>query len=473
MIQNLFKHNRFSKTSLAPRERFCLAVSFLLLLSFPIIARAQLAITEIMYDLSGSDLNEWIEVQNISSQSVDLSNYKLFENNSNHGLKVFQGDANILAGSYAIIANDPSAFLSEYTNFNGTIFDSSFNLSNTGETLVIRDSSSLDIDTVIYTSDMGANGDGMSLQKNGNNFKSGTPTPGIEFDSIQSSVQTNQDNQLNSQDTNQTKVISTYSTSAQESKNEIDETFSVSIGKDRLVAVGNEVAFKAEVKNKNSYFGRGASFSWSMGDGTLKYGEAVTYNYRYPGEYVVVLNASRDGKDIVARTSVKVFEPEFNITALSDGSVEIENLRKEEINMYLWKIESIGKIFTFPKDTLIKGHQKVVIPKDVLGIDVLQVFPIILKSPIGVVYNHRNLNTKIDKPVTANQKIKEDTEGDGVEGLNTQNNLIKDEKDNINLVIDNKIESDNQVANVSQAIEVSKPKGFWKNIFNFFLNIFD
>lgn len=446
-----------------------LALLFLL----PITAKAQLAITEIMYDLSGSDLNEWIEVQNTGSQSVDLSTFKLFENNSNHGLKVFQGDTNISTGSYVIIANDPNAFLSEYVNFSGSIFDSSFNLSNTGETLVIRDLNASDIDSVTYTSDMGANGDGMSLQKSGNSFKPGTPSPGAGFTASQSNTQIQQDNLPNNQSTTQTQVVSTYSTSAQESKNEIDDAFTVSIGKDRLVAVGNEIAFRAEVKNKSSYSGRSASFSWSMGDGTLKYGEAIKYNYRYPGEYIVVLNASRDGKDTVARVSVKVFEPEVNITALPDGSVEVENLRKEEINMYLWKVESMGTSFTFPKDTLIKGNQKIVIPKDVLGINVSQLIPISLKSPIGVVYNHRNLDSKIGKDIPVSKEDKEDYKKIDEKKLDTQDKPIKVEKDDIVIETGNKIEADNQVANVAQAIEISKPKGFWKSFLKFFIDIFD
>lgn len=447
-------------------------LSFLLLFSFPIIARAQFVITEIMYDLSGSDLNEWIEVQNTSSQSVDLSAFKLFENNSNHGLKVFQGDTNISAGSYVIIANDPNAFLQEYTNFKGTIFDSSFNLSNTGETLAIRDLNSLDVDTVIYTSEIGANGDGMSLQKNGNSFKPEAPTPGASFVAGQSNTQTQQDNLPSNQKTIQNQVASTYSTSAQESKNEIEDTFTVSIGKDRLVAVGNEVAFRAEVKNKNFYSGRNGSFSWSMGDGTLKYGEAITYNYRYPGEYVVVLNASRDGKDIVARASVKVFEPEVNITALPDGSVEVENLRKEEINMYLWKVESMGKSFTFPRDTLIKGNQKIVIPNDILGINISPLIPINLKSPIGAIYNHQNQDTKTGKEIP-NALGKEDSKKVEETKQNIQDQPIKKVKEDIVIETDNKIEADNQVANVSQSIEISKPKGFWKSFFKFFIDIFD
>jgi len=64
-------------------------------------------------------------------------------------------------------------------NFDANIFDSSWqSLSNTGETLCIRDSEKNDIDCVTYSSELGAKGDDMSLQRVNDIWCSGTPTPG-------------------------------------------------------------------------------------------------------------------------------------------------------------------------------------------------------------------------------------------------------------------------------------------------------
>ena len=51
------------------------------------VAYANILINEVMYDVEGTDTDrEWIEVYNDGSESVDLSTYKLFEANTNHGL---------------------------------------------------------------------------------------------------------------------------------------------------------------------------------------------------------------------------------------------------------------------------------------------------------------------------------------------------------------------------------------------------
>ena len=136
-----------------------------------------------MYDLkTGSDDGrEWIEIYNDADTPADLSSFKFFEADTNHKLKLIQGDANIAPQGYAVIVSDPTKFKTDWPNFSGTIFDSTFSLSNSGETLAIKDGD-LIIDQYTYKSSLGADGDGKSLQKinaNGNiSWQGATPTPG-------------------------------------------------------------------------------------------------------------------------------------------------------------------------------------------------------------------------------------------------------------------------------------------------------
>ncbi|MFA6339080.1 MAG: lamin tail domain-containing protein [Candidatus Paceibacterota bacterium] len=100
---------------------------------FPVIVFGEVFINEIMYDLEGSDTDrEWIEVCNNGSDPVDISSWKLFESNSNHTLNKIQGDGIISAGGFAIIADNSQKFLVDNPQFSGTLFDSSFSLSNEG-----------------------------------------------------------------------------------------------------------------------------------------------------------------------------------------------------------------------------------------------------------------------------------------------------------------------------------------------------
>lgn len=469
----LLKYNIRSQTSHPPCGMFCLkTLTILVFLFLPIFSYAQIVISEVMYDLSGTDSDEWIEVENKGSQEVDLSTWKLFEGNSNHGLKIFQGNQSVSAGGFAIIANDPAAFLSEFVGFTGVIFDSSFSLSNTGETFVLRDSSLMDVDTFSYTSDMGSNGDGTSLQKVSSEWKPMTPTPG----KVNSA--SGQNNISQPSPASQTVSVSTYSTSAQESKVENSQSFSVSIGKDRLVAVGNEVMFRAEVKNQNSYTGRSASFSWSMGDGSQKNGQVITYNYRYPGDYIVVLNASRGEDAVVSRVLVKVVEPEVEMTVLPDGSVKVVNHGKDEINLHRWSIESLEQVFLFPQDTLIKGKASIVIPVSALEIILTPAFPIKIKNPLGIIYSYtekeKNVIDTVSSPVgitmqpdsTSNSKENQKISLDD----NTETTVTPEVSNTKELSIE---QIPPQPAAVTQAFEVNKPQGFWSGFVNFFKRLFD
>src|SRR3989344_5134003 len=62
-----------------------------------------------------------------------------FENATNHGLAPIQGDAILLPGEFAIIAQKADVFLSE-KNFSGTIIDSSWSsLKEDGEEISLKD----------------------------------------------------------------------------------------------------------------------------------------------------------------------------------------------------------------------------------------------------------------------------------------------------------------------------------------------
>ncbi|OGI65147.1 hypothetical protein A3A95_04205 [Candidatus Nomurabacteria bacterium RIFCSPLOWO2_01_FULL_39_18] len=144
-------------------------------------AFAGIEISEIMYDLkTGSDEGrEWVEIRNNSDTPEDLSAFKFFEADTNHKLTVFQGDVKVGAQSYAIIVSDPIKFKIDWPNFGGTIFDSSFSLSNSGEALVLKEGD-LIADEYIYKSSSGGAGDGRSLQKINGVWSGATPTPGTE-----------------------------------------------------------------------------------------------------------------------------------------------------------------------------------------------------------------------------------------------------------------------------------------------------
>lgn len=147
----------------------------------PATVSAQVVISEIMYDLSeGSDTGrEWIEVHNTGGEAVNFTEWKLFEQDSNHGLKAIGGET-LAPDGYAIIASDAAKFAADWPSYSGLVFDSNFSLNNSGETLVLRccGKELSDSDSVTYNNTGGGTGDGQALHRDGSSLTAGKPSPG-------------------------------------------------------------------------------------------------------------------------------------------------------------------------------------------------------------------------------------------------------------------------------------------------------
>lgn len=127
---------------------------------------ASILISEIMYDYPASDnKREWLEVKNISDQDILINSNWRVNDGSNHLLILFQGQDILPKNSYIIIAEDPPTFLLDHPNFNGIIYKSAISLTNQAENLKISpDSGQTWITEASYNKEMGANGDGKTLE---------------------------------------------------------------------------------------------------------------------------------------------------------------------------------------------------------------------------------------------------------------------------------------------------------------------
>lgn len=163
-----------------PKARILSLLTVALFLALPGSAVANVQITEIMYDLKGNDSGrEWIEITNTGSGPVDISQYRFFEGDTNHKLTSHMGSTVLQPGSSAIIADNAEKFKADWPSYTGALFDSAFSLSNNGESIAIKNASLAIEDSTSYTSALGGKGDSGSLQRTGESYVSGLPTPGL------------------------------------------------------------------------------------------------------------------------------------------------------------------------------------------------------------------------------------------------------------------------------------------------------
>lgn len=356
---------------------FILAFCFLAgisVASLPVVtlaAEASVSITEIMYDLPGADPGrEWIEVQNTGSEEVSFISWKLFEANTNHSLSLYQGNATTTQNGFAIIADDPVKFLADNPSYSGTLFGSSFSLSNSGETLELRFGGA-GVYQTSYASASGAGGDGNSLQWVNASWQQAAPTPGAAAPTTLPSPQSNQiDTASTTEASAAEETIPTPAPAALPAQS-FGSTWSfkpqvyVNAFVPKEGVAGAPVTFDAAAAGVKKEPLTNARFVWSFGDGGTIEGKRVEHTYHYPGKYVVMVTAASGEWNATDRKEVAIAAPALVLSALkegSDGFIELRNDSIADTDLSHWLLQSGAGTFAIPQGTVIGAKNSIPFP---------------------------------------------------------------------------------------------------------------
>jgi len=343
-----------------------------LLLCTPIVAHAEVFITEIMYAPAGTDADhEWIEVCNDGSTAIDIENWSLFENDTNHSLEVSSGGASLGLGDCAVLADDAPTFLADYPIFSGNVLDSVFSLRNTGETLTLKNSDGEVVDTATYSDGDGASNDGNTLHRAGNSFVAGAPSPGSE-----TAVGTG-DNGTQASDSDEGApkqegggVVTLYS--YESVTIEPPEDVFLRVPEMMLTTVGARTTFKAE-----SYSAIGSAVAdgvvrWSFGDGGEAVGREVTHTFLYPGEYIVTATFERESLFDIQQIRVTAVALNASLYIEAHGEwVAIVNHSESQFDVSDWRLVAAGQYFNIPENTFIPADGEVRFPTTITKLSIL------------------------------------------------------------------------------------------------------
>jgi len=335
---------------------------FLFLLLVPASASAQVLISEIMYDLQeGSDSGrEWIEVFNAYASSVTLTDWRLFENDTNHKINSFSGSDTLASGAYAVIADNPAKFLEDWPAFSGQLFDSAFSLKNDGEALILRDAELADIDSVAFSPDQGASGDGQTLHRtdsNGNTFIASAPTPGKGNLSTLGGVYESEKSESTGELQSSGETANTNAVSYVAPK----PSLYAYAGENRDVIVGADTVFVARAVNASGeLIESNIRYIWNFGDGKTAEGERVTHAWKHPGRYALVLDVAYNKSAASDRITVTAREAGISISADGEGNIALQNGSKRDLDISFWHLQSLGLHFTIPENTFLLAGERVV-----------------------------------------------------------------------------------------------------------------
>jgi hypothetical protein len=123
----------------------------LLALLTPMTASAadtDVVISEIMFDpISGLDGDEFLEIANPGTTSVDLSGWTFSK-----GITLtLPAGSTIAAGGYFVVSPDAARYASTYRRTANAVYDPTTSLKNSGETVTLNNAAGATIDTVTYS----------------------------------------------------------------------------------------------------------------------------------------------------------------------------------------------------------------------------------------------------------------------------------------------------------------------------------
>ncbi len=349
---------------------------FALTIFFPVFAHASIIITEVMYDMPGTEgggEHDWVEVFNAGEEAVDISSYRFFEAGTNHTLKLDQGSATLPSGGYAVIASATSTFLIDWPSFNGTLFDSSFNLNSMGELIGIRVDSSDTTSDFTYSPIEVATDNGSALQRvsvSGTSFVAGTPSPGTG--SLASSSSGSLDTSL-SPDPSSTTLTATAPSSLSSSPPEYIPipTLRIITSGARTISSGADTAFTAVIYDGKGNKRDDATVTWSFGDGMRRIGASVFHAYYSPGEYIVVVRATTsDGGDVFIESVMTVKDVSIKIASVSTRGIALANNSSRTLDLSLWRLSMGGKEFKIPTGTQILAGRTTLLPSQIIDLPV-------------------------------------------------------------------------------------------------------
>lgn len=141
----------------------------------------------------------------------------------------------------------------------------------------------------------------------------------------------------------------------------------------KIALAGADVTLKGEVIGVNKEPIANPRYIWNFGDGSVKEGESVFHAYNFPGDYVVILEASSGKFDGSSRVIIKVIPAELSISSVisgPEGKLDLINGSNQELDLSWWRIESGNNFFTIPKNTKILPEGRITLSATVMGFNV-------------------------------------------------------------------------------------------------------
>lgn len=314
---------------------------------------ADVLITEINWMGSAdSQFAEWIEFYNNSDQDVNMASWKLYE--AGGDTLVFTFTKTIPKKGYLLLERsttsspDPVPGVNDESgSFGGS------GLSNSGEYLVLKDSSGSTIQNLNFSGGWLA-GDietKKTMQWDGTKWVTATATP--------------------------KSGLTTTSSGGEETGGGssgtawVPEKFEPKVILTVPQTIYADVLYEYEAKTYLEYgLAYNGVFLWNMGDGTVYKSQSpqtISHSYKYPGTYIISFGYYNNPYDkkptLFAKEKKVVGSSKVSLKVLPEKGFEFSNSTDEDFDLSSWLIKlSDGSTLTLPSLSLVASKSSIVIP---------------------------------------------------------------------------------------------------------------
>jgi hypothetical protein len=333
--------------------RLCL---LLIVIFLPSFAHASIQISEVAW-MGGPDSanHEWIELHNTGT-TVSVDGWILHDANN----LTIELNGTLTSGQRAVLerTSDASAPGSAFLLYTGA-------LSNTGATLVLRDSAGTVVDQVNGGSDWenigGNNETKETAQLQNGTWVTGVATPGsaptivVVANDTATEPETEQDT---------TSTSGARASGGTEATKLVLPDISLQLAIDAAanVHVGQAMILAVKPSGVGKTIADSLVYQWSLGNGEQRAGKEIEYVFKYPGQYVVVVSGEYKRQKQFARQTVVVLSVELQLTKSADGtSYVLHNLSATEINVGNYRLVGTSE-HVFPTHTIILPQSEIHIP---------------------------------------------------------------------------------------------------------------
>jgi hypothetical protein len=332
--------------------------------------------------------NEWIELYNNGQSAVDLNGW-IF---SIEGKKDISLSGSIAVGSFYLIERTddetvpgiPADLISSF----GT------GLSNSGAVLILKNNQGTEIQKLDASSGWpaGDNSTKQTMQWNGSVWITADPTPKAQNTSFNQSASTSGVDVSDEPESPESTTVVVWPTEPQIYAN---------AGLDKTAVAGADVYFSGQALGLQKEPLENARYLWNFGDGAIAEGQNTKHVYKYPGEYIAVLDVSSGKYSVSDRSIAKIIPNQLEIIEVNQNYIKLHNGSNVELDISSWFLRTENSLFKFPANTFIKTNRDLMIDSSISGFKAENQKAEILYPNSSVAFSHSGpIVTKSTKSTT-------------------------------------------------------------------------